>query len=113
MTALHLSDQKCEACEGGVLPLTAIEIEPLQKELQKEWQVVDDKEIRYGFEFKDFKAAISFVDQVAEISESEGHHPNIYIHSWNKVRIELTTHAIGGLSKNDFILAAKIENIFK
>lgn len=73
---------------------------------------MDDKinKISKEFKFKDFIGAINFVDNVAGIAEEEGHHPDIYIF-YNKVLIELSTHSIGGLSENDFILAAKIDNI--
>jgi 4a-hydroxytetrahydrobiopterin dehydratase len=67
----------------------------------------DGKKIFREFTFKDFKKAMQFVNAVAELAESEGHHPDIYIF-WNRVRLELWTHAINGLSENDFILAAKI-----
>lgn len=77
------------------------------------WEVLDDKKIRKNYKFKDFKEAMGFVNKVAELAEQEGHHPDILIHGWNKVRLELSTHAIGGLSENDFILAAKIDAIGK
>lgn len=76
--------------------------------LKAPWQVEDGKKIEKKFKFKDFKEAMSFVNKVAELAETEGHHPDIEI-SYNKVQIELTTHAIGGLSTNDFIVASKIE----
>ncbi|MCL4405668.1 MAG: 4a-hydroxytetrahydrobiopterin dehydratase [Firmicutes bacterium] len=66
--------------------------------------------IRKEFKFKDFKQAMSFVNKIADVAEAEGHHPDIYIF-YSMVRIELTTHAIGGLSENDFILATKINNL--
>jgi 4a-hydroxytetrahydrobiopterin dehydratase len=110
--ALHLSDKKCVACEGDVPPLTPAEVEKYMPELKNKWPVVDNKKIKHQFEFKDFISAIKFVDQVAAIAESEGHHPDILVHGWNKVTIELSTHAIKGLSENDFILAAKIEKLF-
>lgn len=75
------------------------------------WQMTDDgKSISRDFEFKDFKGSMAFVNKVADVAESEGHHPDIYIF-YSKVKLELSTHAIGGLSENDFILAAKINAI--
>ena len=71
------------------------------------WEVLDNLRIKKEFKFKDFKEAMVFVNKVAEIAEAEQHHPDISIF-YNKVSIELSTHAIGGLSENDFILAAKI-----
>ncbi|MBS3903133.1 MAG: 4a-hydroxytetrahydrobiopterin dehydratase [Anaplasmataceae bacterium] len=105
-----LSDKKCVACEGGTPPLTPEEIKHYQSQLREPWEVVDDKKIRKNFNFKDFKEAMSFVNKIANIAENEGHHPDIFIF-YNQVRIELWTHAVGGLSENDFILAAKIEKI--
>ena len=65
---------------------------------------------RREFEFADFKEALAFVNAVGEIAEDEGHHPDIHVH-WNKVTLVLWTHAIGGLSDNDFIVAAKVDRV--
>ncbi len=73
------------------------------------WELRENK-IRKTYRFKDFKESMKFVNKVADLAEEEGHHPNIFI-SWNKVTLTLTTHAIGGLSDNDFIMAAKIDRI--
>lgn len=70
----------------------------------------DGTKISREFEFENFKGAMRFVNAVADIAESEGHHPDIYVF-WNRVKFELSTHAIGGLSENDFILAAKIAKL--
>lgn len=108
--ALDLTSKKCVPCEIGTPPLTQAEFEPMLKSLKLEWEVIDIKKIKHQFKFKDFKEAMVFVNKIADIAESEGHHPDIYIY-YNKVTIELTTHAAMGLSENDFILAAKIESI--
>ncbi len=81
-------------------------------ELNSVWKVIDDPETRLQqeFVFENFTEAMEFVNQVAKIAEEEGHHPDMHIH-YNKVLIVLWTHTIGGLSENDFILAAKIENL--
>lgn len=101
--------QKCVPCEGGTKPLTKSEFQQYLDAVN-DWSVVNnDLAIEKNFKFKDFKEALTFINQVGEIAESEGHHPDIYLHNWNKVKITLSTHAIGGLSINDFILAAKIE----
>lgn len=105
-----LSTKKCVTCEIGTPPLTLEEIKPLKAQLKLEWELVDDKKIKHEFKFKDFKEAMSFVNKIADIAEAEGHHPDIYIF-YNKVKIELSTHFIKGLSENDFIMAAKIEAI--
>lgn len=100
----------CVPCEGGTKPMEKGEIAKYLSLLKSPWAVKDDKELERKFKFKDFKGAMSFVNKVAEIAEQEGHHPDIEI-SYNRVEIELSTHAIGGLSTNDFILASKIETI--
>jgi len=75
------------------------------------WTLAPDaKSISRDFEFKDFKGAMVFVNKVADLAESEGHHPDIHCW-WNKVKLELSTHAVGGLSNNDFILASKINTL--
>ena len=114
----NLLNKKCVPCEGGMPPLTNEEILGLLNQVPG-WKVTEDqsekvKEFGLGakiskeFKFKDFISAINFVNNIAEIAEGEGHHPDIHI-NYNKVLIELLTHAIGGLSENDFILAAKID----
>lgn len=105
-----LSDQKCVPCEGGMPPLTQKEIDEYQTQLTTSWEVVDGKKIRRQLKFKTFTEAITFVNKVAEVAEKQKHHPDIYIF-YNKVILELWTHAIGGLSPNDFIMASKIEKL--
>ncbi|OGZ07069.1 MAG: hypothetical protein A3C13_04945 [Candidatus Lloydbacteria bacterium RIFCSPHIGHO2_02_FULL_50_11] len=101
------AEQHCVPCEGGTLPLTIDDAKAIL-EYVKEWTLSEGgKKISRDFTFKDFKEALAFVNKVGDLAESEGHHPDICIW-WNKVRLELSTHAIGGLSTNDFILAARI-----
>ena len=107
---MALTDKKCVPCEGGVLPFTNEQAQEYLGQLQGEWEVEDGKKIKRRFRFKDFKEALAFVNKVGEIAETEVHHPDITI-NYNKVTIELMTHSIGGLSENDFILAAKIEKM--
>ena len=107
---MKLIEKKCVPCEGGVPPFKGEEIQEYLDQLQGEWEVENGKKIKYKFEFPGFKEAIEFVNRVANLAEKENHHPNIRIY-YNKVVIELTTHSIGGLSENDFILAAKIEQL--
>ena len=103
-----LASKKCVVCEVGGASLTREESEKLLTEI-KGWELsIDLKLISKNFKFKDFKEAFVFTSKVADLAEEEGHHPEILI-GWGKVRIELTTHAVSGLSLNDFILAAKIE----
>lgn len=102
-----LASKHCVPCEGGVSPMPEEEIKKYLTELGSGWEYVNGQ-ITKVWKFADFKEAMLFVNRVADIAETEGHHPNIHIF-WNKVRCELYTHAIRGLSENDFILAAKIE----
>ena len=104
-----LTEQKCEACEGGVLPLNKVEAEILLKQIPGWELAADAKSISRSYEFKNFQKALAFVNKVGELAESEGHHPDIHLINYRQVSIDLTTHAIGGLSNNDFILAAKID----
>ncbi|MDO8572749.1 MAG: 4a-hydroxytetrahydrobiopterin dehydratase [bacterium] len=103
-----LSQKKCVPCEGGTLPLKLEEVASYTKLLKTLWNVEGNKKISRQFKFKDFKEAMVFVSKVAEVANNEDHHPDIHIY-YNKVEIELSTHAIGGLSGNDFIVARKIE----
>lgn len=106
--SLSLSEKKCVACEGGTIPLTIPESEILMKQLN-EWSLsADGKTLSKKYSFKNFAKALAFVNAIGAIAESEGHHPDISL-GWGKVTVELTTHAIGGLSENDFIVAAKID----
>ena len=107
---MDLINQKCVPCEGGVPSLKRAEIEKYLAQLKGGWEVLEDKKIVKEFKFKDFKGAMSFVNKVADIANKDDHHPDITIH-YSKVEILLWTHAIGGLSENDFIIAAKIDNI--
>lgn len=107
----NLTLKKCVPCESGTPPLQEGQIKELHKEIS-DWEVSEDnKKISRNFEFRDFTKAMSFINKVADLAEDEGHHPDMLIYSWNKVKIELWTHAIGGLSDNDFIMAAKIDTL--
>ncbi|MDQ2932837.1 MAG: 4a-hydroxytetrahydrobiopterin dehydratase [bacterium] len=102
-----LSHKKCKACELGVGKLSTGEIEAFMKHFSA-WNVEADQKISRKFKFPDFKSSLEFVNKVGEIAELEGHHPDISF-GWGYVTITLTTHAVKGLSENDFIMAAKID----
>jgi len=136
---MDLAQQECVPCQGGVPPLSPQEAQQLAQEIPQ-WTLKDKSmldsqvwrfragsapEVRAGarhlaarlraaiereFKFQDFRAAIGFVNKVAEVAEAEDHHPDIHI-SWNRVTLSLTTHTIKGLSENDFIPAAKIDRL--
>ena len=106
--ASNLLKKKCVPCEGEVKPLNLQEAKDYLAEVPG-WALDGDaKKISREYKFKDFIGAINFVERVADVAEMEEHHPDIHIH-YNKVLLELSTHAIGGLSENDFIVAAKID----
>ena len=105
-----LSSGKCEPCNGNTPKLDYQEISKFLSELN-EWSVNDNQEMIFKkFKFSNFKKAISFANDIGEIAESEGHHPDI-TYGWGYSKIVITTHAIEGISENDFILAAKIDQI--
>lgn len=89
-------------------PLIPVEIEKMRLQINSAWRVVDNKKLERVFQFKDFKEAMGFVNKVVAVAEAEGHHPDILI-NYNRVVLTSWTHAIGGLSENDFILASKID----
>lgn len=110
MTDIPLSRKHCVPCEGGTKPLSPDNYGAFLRTLSG-WNDTDPNKIEKIFKFKNFKEALVFVNKVGEIAETEQHHPDINLFNWNKVKLTLTTHAIKGLSENDFILAAKIEEI--
>ena len=106
-----LLNKKCLPCEGGVIPFDVSEIHKYQKKVDG-WDITEDKYkiffLYKKFSFENFIKSQSFVNEVGKISEEEGHHPDI-IFGWGYAKIKITTHAIEGLSENDFILASKID----
>ena len=107
-----LLNKKCIPCEGGAVPFDVSEIHKYQKKVDG-WQIIKNNKniffIEKNFNFKNFLESQKFVNKVSKISEEEGHHPDI-LFGWGYAKITITTHAIEGLSENDFILAAKIDN---
>jgi 4a-hydroxytetrahydrobiopterin dehydratase len=106
-----LTKKKCLPCEGGVLPAT---LEEAKAQLEKlpGWQLsADGQRIRKEWTVKNFMAGMRFFNDVARVAEEDNHHPDIHLSGYRNVWIELWTHAIGGLSENDFILAAKIDQL--
>ncbi len=105
-----LTKRRCQPCEGWMKPLTVKQYTPLLRQLT-DWRIESYTHLKKTFKFKNFSEALKFVQLVGQLAEKEGHHPDLSLHNWNKVTILLTTHAIRGLSTNDFILAAKIDQI--
>ncbi|NLN78020.1 MAG: 4a-hydroxytetrahydrobiopterin dehydratase [Armatimonadetes bacterium] len=107
---MNLADAKCAACEGLEPKLSAQEIENNLRQTQG-WELKANATIERTFKFINFANAMEFAKGIARIAEEENHHPELHV-SWGKVRVELTTHSLGGLSTNDFIVAAKINRLW-
>lgn len=107
----ELAEKKCQVCEGGVAPLTLAEAERLRGKLAPGWRLsTDGLSLHRAFEFKNFFRTMSFVNALAHVANIEDHHPDLEV-GYNYCRVRYTTHAIKGLSENDFICAAKIDRI--
>jgi len=110
-TAPELVSKKCVPCEGGVPKYSPTEAEQ-QLETLEGWHITHDGErIRKDWVVKNFMAGMDFFNDVARLAEDEGHHPDLHLEGYRNISIEIWTHAIGGLSENDFILAAKIDQL--
>lgn len=105
-----LADREFEKVGKGDRPLDSAAVKKLADALQGGWQIVDGKILRKLYEFKNFKQALEFTNLVGELAENAKHHPDILL-AWGKSEISLTTHSVGGLSINDFILAARIDRL--
>jgi len=106
----NLANKKCIPCETAADPLKGEEIKALSQRVDKNWDVIGEKKIERKFSFKDFKENMIFVNKIAEVAEADEHHPDLFI-SYSKLTVTLLTHNIGGLSENDFIVAAKIDQL--
>lgn len=102
-----LAEQTCEPCRGGVPALAADVILALAPQIPT-WEAT--QRLTKTYQFPDFAQGLAFVNQVGALAEAQGHHPDIYL-TWGKVRLEIWTHAVGGLTHSDFILAAKIDRL--
>ena len=105
-----LLKSQCIPCQGGVPPLKHEQFEKLLEELSQDWQVIDEHHLEREYKFKNFRQALDFVNKVGELAETQGHHPDIYL-TWGKVKLKIWTHKIDGLHKNDFVLAAKADEL--
>lgn len=106
-----LARKTCKPCEGGVEPIRKAEVEKLLGGLTG-WKLTGDgRRIRREWKVEDFLAGIDFFQKIAEVAEADDHHPDLHLTGYRNVAVELSTHAIGGLSENDFILAAKINEL--
>ena len=106
-----INQKTCVPCQGGIPPLNAVEINELLNEIDDQWQVNNNKELKKEYSVNLYKEAISFSNEIADLAELEAHHPYIHI-NFKKVVIILFTHKINGLHENDFILASKCDLVF-
>lgn len=107
--ATKLNEKKCVPCQGGVPPLGNLEVQNFLKQIDQ-WKINSKGRLEKAYQFKNFKDAFYFVQKVADLAESQGHHPDIFL-SWGHVSLEVWTHKINGLSESDFIFSAKVDQI--
>ncbi len=106
-----LASKACVPCRGGVPPLKGEELTALQEQVEG-WNVVEEHHITKTFKFPDFLKALDFVNRVGQLAEEQGHHPDVFL-TWGRVEVTSWTHKIKGLTESDFILAAKIDLLYK
>ena len=106
-----LAQETCIPCRGGVPPLKGEELDALQEKLGNGWQIINEHHLEKEYIFADFRQAMDFTLKVGEVAEIQGHHPDIYL-AWGKVKLTIWTHTIDGLTKSDFIFAAKADQEF-
>lgn len=107
-----LAEKKCVPCEEGTPALKGGQLKLLLPDLSSGWRIVEEHHLEREFKFPDFRQALAFTNKVGDLAEGEGHHPDIYL-AWGKVKLTLWTHKAGGLTENDFVLAAKIDRLAK
>ena len=105
----ELATRECIPCRGGVPPLKGDELEKLNAQVEG-WSVLNEHHLNKVYKFRDFRESLAFVNQVGELAEQQGHHPDICF-GWGSVEISIWTHKIDGLTESDFILAAKIDRL--
>ena len=110
-TPAELTNKKCQPCEGGVDPCPLDEAKEQLQRLPGWYLTHDGQRIRKDWTVKNFMAGIEFFNRCADVAEADEHHPDLHLEGYRNVSVELWTHAIGGLSENDFILAAKIDEL--
>jgi 4a-hydroxytetrahydrobiopterin dehydratase len=111
VAASELTRKHCVACESGVPPLTPAQVADYLHAVPSWRLTADGKHIRREWRVRDFLTALDFFQRVGQVAEAEDHHPDLHLTGYRQVAIELSTHAIGGLSENDFILAARIDQL--
>jgi 4a-hydroxytetrahydrobiopterin dehydratase len=109
MSTSDLARKTCVPCEGGVPPLTEREAREYLDQVSG-WELVEGRRIRRRFDFPDFLQALAAANRIGALAEEQGHHPDFHL-GWGRLEVEIWTHAVDGLTENDFILAAKIDDI--
>lgn len=105
---MALVSERCVQCRGGEQAMATADAAALMPELDPSWQVIDGHHLHREFTFPDFAAALAFTNRIGAIAEEQGHHPDIRL-GWGRVEVSVWTHTIDGLTRNDFVLAAKID----
>lgn len=105
-----LAEKHCVPCRGGISPLRGAELVSLAEQLP-DWTIVEEHHIARSFRFPDFKTGLDFVNRVGTVAEAEGHHPDLCL-AWGKVEVQIFTHKIRGLTESDFVMAAKIDELY-
>ena len=110
MDACDLAAKQCIPCKGGVPPLKGDELRKLHTALGGGWDVVNEHHLEKQYKFKNFREALAFTNRVGDLAERQGHHPDIYL-AWGKVKLQIWTHKIDGLTESDFVFAAKADKL--
>ena len=105
-----LAEKECRPCKGDVPPLKGEALAKLARELNGQWRIVEERQLEKEYAFDNFRDALRFTNQVGELAEAENHHPDIYL-AWGKVKLQIWTHKVNGLTESDFILAAKADRL--
>ncbi|HEX3623909.1 MAG TPA: 4a-hydroxytetrahydrobiopterin dehydratase [Verrucomicrobiae bacterium] len=105
-----LAKKECKPCDGKTPPLKGDALKQMQNQLNGGWKVLDEQRLEREYKFPDFRHALEFVNGVGEIAEEQNHHPDIYF-TYGQARIQIWTHSVKGLTENDFILAARIDQL--
>ena len=106
----HLADKECSDCTVGTTALKGLALAPLKAALSARWDIVGEHHLEREWVFPNFREALAFTNQVGELAEQQGHHPDIFL-AWGKVRLTIWTHSAGGLTESDFVFAAKVDRI--
>ncbi len=113
LAKMKMAQRKCAPCEGGTKSLTRDQAQKLLKEVPA-WRISPDgKSIRIEYTLKNFMSGVKLINEIARVAEGDNHHPDLHLVSYRKLQVVLATHAVGGLSENDFILASKIDELPK